>query len=105
MEITNLRCEYLDSPLGIDTQSPRFTWKYRGSDFATTIPVIELSTDSLFSHSKKIKAFSLFNAEAGSSIRLKPQKRYYWRVVARDGKTVVNSPVASFETGKLTQRD
>lgn len=105
VEITNLRCEYLDSPLGIDTPSPRFTWEYRGSDVASAIPVIELSADSLFSHSKKIKAASLFNAEAGRAVRLKPQTRYYWRVLARDGKTAVSSPVARFETGKLSPRD
>ena len=25
--VKNLKCEYLENPLGIDTKSPRFTWQ------------------------------------------------------------------------------
>ena len=28
--LTDLRCEYLESPISIDTQTPRFTWTYSG---------------------------------------------------------------------------
>ncbi len=27
MQVTNLRCEYVSNPLGIDTVSPRFSWE------------------------------------------------------------------------------
>ena len=29
-EIANMQCEYQTSPIGIDTQSPRFSWNYAG---------------------------------------------------------------------------
>ena len=29
-EIVNMQCEYQNHPIGIDTQSPRFTWNYAG---------------------------------------------------------------------------
>ena len=27
MQVTNLRCEYISNPIGIDTLSPRFSWE------------------------------------------------------------------------------
>ena len=29
---TNLRCEYLESPLGIDVKKPRMSWKLKAAD-------------------------------------------------------------------------
>lgn len=105
VEIAGLRCEYLDSPLGIDAVHPRFTWEYEGDDVAEGIPVVELSTDSLFSESVKIKGSTLFSAAYDKSAALKSHTRYYWRVKANDGKKTVFSPVASFETGKYSRKD
>ena len=30
MRITQMRCEYQESPIGIDTELPRFSWTYKG---------------------------------------------------------------------------
>lgn len=99
-----MRCEYLTSLLGIDVSQPRFTWEYQGEDVPTELPVVELSTDSLFTKSKKLKASSLFKATY-TKPSLKSQTRYYWRIKAKDGKDTVYSPTATFETGKLSSKD
>lgn len=102
VEITNMRCEYLESPIGIDAVSPRFTWEYTGDGAVEGIPVVEVSADSRFSRKVKVKGSSPHRAVYGSKNRLKSHTRYYWRVVTQDGEV---SPVATFETGKMQPAD
>lgn len=105
VEITNLRCEYLTAPLGIDATSPRFTWEYKGTDIAGKNPMVEISTDTLFSKPIKLNAKSLFDAVYDKGKAMKPHTRYYWRVVTGEGKDRIYSPVATFETGKFSNKD
>ena len=43
----NLQCEYLDNPLGIDTSSPRLTWRIAQAEKVQTAYQIMVSTDSI----------------------------------------------------------
>lgn len=93
----NLRTEFLQEPIGIDTQSPRFTWEYDGEkkDFLPERSVIRIGTSP-----DKLSVYA-----AGSP--LEPHTRYYWNVTVWDanGNRAKTSDTASFETGKFASSD
>lgn len=97
IEPVNLRTEYLLDPIGIDTQSPRFTWELKGEkkDFIPARSEIQIGTtsDSLFVYSKDIS--------------FKPHTHYFWNVTVWDttGKQSKTSDIATFETGKFIPGD
>ncbi len=108
--ITDLRCEYLDSPLGIDTQSPRFTWKMVAAENGTmqsgyqlivgmdSIQVLQ-GTGEVWD-TKKVNSRDQLVTYAGAD--LQPFTKYYWRVQAWDQEGSLEvSKVSSFETGMM----
>lgn len=106
--IESLRCEYRTAPLGIDTPTPRFTWEFCGSAVPTSLPMVEVATDSTFAdaaHVANIAAIHANFAQADSTLTLKPHTRYYWRVTAPYGADTVRSVIAWFETAKLAPKD
>lgn len=92
-----LRTEYQVAPLGIDTQSPRFTWEYDGKDNSFVVKAYEVrigtKPDSLSPYS--------------DTLRLLPHTRYYWNVAVRDekGRPGRTSETATFETAKFSLSD
>jgi alpha-L-rhamnosidase len=106
-EVRYLRCEYLESPLGIDTEHPRLSWLFsdsRQGAFQTAYRVV-VGTDSLQVstgkgswNSGKIKSSDVRVVYSGKE--LQPFTRYYWNVESWDmqGKPV-KSQVTFFETG------
>lgn len=107
--ITALRCEYLYSPIGIDVESPRFTWEYGGKDFSRESVTVLISSDSIFAEGVtaeiKIPGNSM-RANLPASYSLNASTRYYWKVIATDkrGKHI-ESAIATFETGKFRETD
>jgi alpha-L-rhamnosidase len=116
VSVTNLRCEYLNVPQGIDKQHPRLSWELTsaGKDKKQTAYRILVSTD--------LAALAKGNADAWDSGKtagnetnqieyqgnsLKPFTYYYWKVGVWDeqGKQSVWSPVAQFSTGALSKSD
>lgn len=113
--ISELRCEYLRSPINIDAAMPRFTWTYEGPgqpgrrqtayqvDLATSKATLEkgrpLWTSGRVEDSRSKAVY------AGEE-RLHAHARYYWRVTAWDdrGQRVV-SAIDSFETAKMNGSD
>ncbi|ADQ17462.1 alpha-L-rhamnosidase [Leadbetterella byssophila DSM 17132] len=100
--LQDLRTEHLDSPLGIDVEAPRFTWKVKGGE--QTHFQIWVSTDSLkwsYTSGKKQEGFPLF---AYDGPQLKPRTKYYWKVQVwtKEGLTAVSS-AAQFETGIMKE--
>jgi len=95
--VTNLRCEYLVNPIGLDTNSPRFTWEYEGDTdgFAVSRFEIRVGTDQEI----------LQPYQTGTV--LDSHTRYYWQVTVwdKDGKQCKPSELAFFETGKLKPQD
>lgn len=100
--VTDMRCEYLVDPIGVDVVSPRLTWTYGSADLPAHC-VVELS------ESPEFTAPALFPSGDGWGAEVKVDsvagKRYYWRVVQTmaDGRRVT-SETASFETGKFSQK-
>lgn len=110
-EIRDMRCEYLENPLGIDTYSPRLGWRLDASQDGagqTAFRVI-VGTDSLRVaqgegdtwDSKTVESDQITTRYAGKE--LTPFTPYYWKVIVRDqtGKNI-ESPVARFETGMMS---
>jgi alpha-L-rhamnosidase len=111
----DLRCEYLVNPLGLDAPRPRFTWRLHDNRRGAVQTAYQLTvgTDSLavargtggtWTPGKASSAQQLV-AYAGPT--LQPFTKYYWRVQTwgKAGAGNGASPVASFETGLMDQRN
>lgn len=113
--ITNLKCEYLINPIGIDETSPRFVWQLRSEKPGTVQQAFQLivgtnetkvntgegnTWDSGIIESSTIPAIY-------QGAMLQPFTRYYWRVKVRDQNHEWSdwSPVAYFETGMMDQNN
>lgn len=118
LEIIDLKCEYMDHPISIDTKSPRFSWIYKSTDNQgfkqKTYKVdVALSKEMLVDEQDgDIWSSGLVNSAVSFSapkkeIPLKSHTKYYWRVLAW-GSTpdeAIVSRVDSFETAKLSTSD
>jgi len=108
LKIKNLRCEYMENPLGLDTKHPRFSWMMEDSGRGASQQAYQLivSTDSLdvvegngemWNSGKVFSEAMLVNYAGGS---LQPFTRYYWSVsIWNNNNSKVSTSIASFETG------
>ena len=114
MNATNLRCEYLTNPLGIDEMQPRLSWtldsEARGQKqtayrivVASTIKGIEAKEGNLWDSGKIQSGESTHIVYSGKP--LKTGMRCYWRVRVwdKDGKPSHWSDSASWTMGLLEQ--
>ena len=92
-----MKCESLECPLAVDSQSPRFTWTYTeaaGEDFVPAGHSIDVAVcpDAL---------------EGAGMPELMPFTDYYWRVTVwnEDKSKVLVSPVSRFSTGPMSMED
>lgn len=101
--VSNLRCDYLTNPIGIDNATPRLSWQFT-NETSPAECIVEIDKNPSFRSPSKYKAGNAW----GCVVRVDsvPHQRYYWRVVSTDAKgRRSTSPVASFETGKFAKRD
>jgi len=93
----NLKTEFLSEPIGLDTQSPRFTWEYAGKaeHFVASHYVIQIGLSP-----ENLQPYV-------TGMVFKPHTRYYWNVTVYDakGKAYTSSKAASFEMGKFSVQD
>jgi alpha-L-rhamnosidase len=111
--IQNLRCEYIVNPIGIDTESPRFTWQIvsDGQGVEQSAYKIFLGTDSSSVASGKGDVWESVRTESStipaiySGPSLKPFTRYYWclKIKQRNGGWTALSESAAFETGYMNK--
>ncbi len=113
--VGDLRCEYLENPLGIDVTRPRLSWRLfsnrRGARQTAYRIVAAPSADdaameqNLIWDSGRVESDQSIHAvyEGG---RLRSRQRVFWRVQAWDehGKVAV-SPIAWWEMGLLRRSD
>lgn len=108
LEITKLRCEYKENPIGIDELHPRISWqlvsKNRGIlqiGYQMQVSVEEAFTYILWDTGMVKSAQSIHVAYNGPD--LKPRTRYYFRVRILDnsGNNSGWSDIAFWETGLL----
>jgi len=111
-DVTNLRCEYLVNPLGIDVVKPRLSWvieSARRGEQQTAYQILVASSEALlkkdkgdlWDSGKVVSEQSVAVLYAGAS--LASETRYWWKVWVydQDGKGSAWSAPASFLTGKI----
>lgn len=106
------RCEHLVSPLGIDAQSPRLSWRLPDGIRKQAAYEILLGTDSLsvINESGSIRTSGRVLSDEVTVIcpggELVPFTGYFWKVKVWDDSGLLSvSPVASFETGMMDQKN
>ncbi len=116
LQPTNLRCEYVNNPLGIDVAKPHFSWQFLLSGrnqqqtayeiiVSDNLKDIQGSSGSMWASGKIVSNQNTQVDYAGKD--LKSFTVYYWRVRSYDqnGATSAWSEVATFETAMLQQSD
>jgi len=114
--IVKLRCEYLDSPLSIDVEHPRFMWSFDSgqNNFEQKAYQIRVASDSALLHTdnadvwkSEVTGSNIPKAIYAGRTKLKSHHKYYWNVTVWDknGKEYLSSAVAVFEIAKLTSDD
>jgi alpha-L-rhamnosidase len=107
-----LQCEYLVDPIGIDAGHPRFTWymvdeRPGARQTAWQLTVFQDSADVqgkvVWQSAKTANSLSLVSYQGRA---LQPFTHYHWQVELWDKDGVKTaSPIASFETGMMEQRN
>ncbi len=101
MKFNQLRCNYLDNPLGT-SQQVVLTWNYAEDyerDIKQTSFKIEISQSPEFSSICYTAQADTDSMRHEVNALLEPETKYYWRVIAafQNGSSLT-SPVAEFET-------
>tara|TARA_R110002051_G_scaffold3799_9_gene20313 strand:+ start:13356 stop:16046 length:2691 start_codon:yes stop_codon:yes gene_type:complete len=108
----HLLCEYLETPIGIDTENPRFRWELKSDRNGAMQKNFNVSvgTDSLevlkgkgsmwqFKGDANDQSLVVYDGE-----KLHPFTKYYWGVQLIDDQNTKSSiKVSSFETGMMKQ--
>jgi len=114
-KITQVKCEYQQSPINIDDSNPRFTWQIQSDESN----LLQTSSDLLIATSPELlkrdkadiwqsgKINSSKNLIVYSGPTLKPHTKYYYKVVVSTNKSKkdVSSPIEFFETAKMSVAD
>lgn len=108
---SNLQCEYMNNPIGIDTKQPRFTWtmldQRKGAAqkayqvFVSTDPAVKGNVWT----SEKVYSSSSLAVYKGKA--LQPFTKYYWsvQVYNEQDKIIRISDPATFETGMMSMQN
>jgi alpha-L-rhamnosidase len=110
---SELRCEYLANPLGVDTAKPRFSWMLEHSERGQSQTAYEV----LVSTQPDVPAGDIWASGKVDSVEftqvvyggkaLSSGETYYWKVRYwdNDGRPSAFSRVASFDTGLFSRAD
>lgn len=116
MQVTNLRCEYVSNPLGIDTGCPRFSWELhhdkRGQQQTAYQVLVASSPDVLHADQGDIWDSGKVDSAQSNNIvfagtTLASGAAYTWkvRVWDKNGIESAYSAAATFEMGLLQPTD
>ncbi len=111
--VTNLKCEYLEDPVGLDETRPRFTWQMDSSEPGSFQSAYELAVGSAEAEVASGRGDTWQSGAIESSVipvvyegeELEPFTRYFWSVRVRDeGRQWSDwAPPRFFETGMMGQ--
>ncbi len=110
---TELRCEYLTNPLGVDVQKPRFSWVLEHSERGQSQSAYEILVSAIPSAEKgdmwesgKVNSSEYAQVVYGGK-PLASGQTYYWKVRYwdKDGRPSLFSKVAHFDTGLFSLSD
>jgi alpha-L-rhamnosidase len=110
--ISQLLCEHLFSPLGIDAPQPRLSWQLNSNDrhINQVSYQVSVGTDSLDVIRMKGNDW-LLKKRSGEQLvsyngkKLKPFTKYFWSVTVVDNRGIKASATSSFETGMMGQQN
>jgi alpha-L-rhamnosidase len=111
LQTTNLLCEYLENPIGLDTEKPRFRWQVSTlqDGFLQTGYELYVGTDSIAVAKGEGNIWESGIVEKATNLAvykgdaLKAFTKYYWGVKIK-GESNLESTIfniASFETGMM----
>ncbi|VAX28017.1 alpha-L-rhamnosidase, partial [hydrothermal vent metagenome] len=116
IEVVNLRCEYLENPLGIDIVAPRLDWQLKTEKNNVTQKAYQILVSSdatklennigdLWDTKKVISDQSIQIVYEG--IKLKSRQKVFWKVRIWDEENEVSewSKMASWEMALLSESD
>lgn len=109
LTVSNLRVQGMINPIGIDSDSPTFSWVIESNQRNVTQKSysLKVATDAALGNvvweSGAIESDKSVDVGA-SGLNLSPRTRYYWQVTVTDnkGNTALSSEKAYFETGLMT---
>lgn len=112
--LSELKCENLINPLGIDNVTPHFSWKLKGDGWkgGQTYYEIQVASDSILLVQDKADLWNTGKLKSKTSVMvpyrgktLTSRSLCYWRVRVWDAKKQASSwsPVARFGVGILDQ--
>ncbi|MBX2925535.1 MAG: glycoside hydrolase family 78 protein [Chitinophagaceae bacterium] len=115
-QITNLRCEYLHNPLGIDAAAPRFSWEMvstgRGKSQKAYQVIVADNEETIGKNEGNIWNSGKVASNESFHIRfngkpLQSGKDYYWKLKIWDEENVASewSAVQHFSMGLLDKKD
>ena len=115
LKVLDLKCEYAKNPIGLDIQSPQFSWRIESANRGTLqsayqVMVTDSPTDS--SPESNIWDSGKINSSRSAGIiydgpQLISRKRYYWKVKIWDtyNQEATSSEPAYFEMALMNQED
>ncbi len=113
--VVNLKCEYLQNPVGIDSPSPRFVWQIKDEQTGSKQHAFQIiidadSMDVVVGRGRLWNSGQLKSPESlavYSGNMLKPFTRYFWRIKVWDEKGIPSkwSEIATFETGMMERKN
>jgi len=111
----NLRLEYLEQPIGLDVQQPRFSWTLRSTAehlygqkqtayrllVASSLEKLNANTGDVWD--SKWQASAQMSQVVFEGVPLRSDRSYYWKVAVKDEKDAVSgwSKSARWHTGIL----
>ncbi|QGY45628.1 Bacterial alpha-L-rhamnosidase [Maribellus comscasis] len=113
--VEKMKCEYLQSPIGIDAPNPRFTWQIKSEEQGISVDAVQIVVGTSAKdvsngngdvwQSGTLSSSTIPLIYAGT--KLKPFSRYYWsvRVKNQKGEWSPFSKVTFFETGMMGQNN
>ncbi|MBK6936897.1 MAG: family 78 glycoside hydrolase catalytic domain [Chitinophagaceae bacterium] len=112
--ITNLRCEMLKNPLGIDVLQPRLSWqlesKQRNVAQQSYQIIVSSSLQKLQANNADVWNSGVINSSQSAQVyyegkALQSATTYYWKIRSITNKGTANSATAFFSTGLLNESD
>jgi alpha-L-rhamnosidase len=114
--VTNLQCEYLTNPLGVDIRQPRFSWnissELRGVSQSAYRIIVADSPEKLRKKQGNIWDSEKVMSEQSTNLvfqgaPLQSGRNYYWNVIVwnQDDEQISSSEAAFFYTGLLSMSD
>lgn len=116
LKFEELTCEYIVSPAGIETQSPRFGWKLvslQNGEKQTAYRILVADSEEALKKangnvwdSKKVESDESNNISFGGE-ELLPAKRYFWKTKVWNASNQEQewSDIQHFETGLFSEKD